>query len=337
MFEREVRGRRNFSSLASWSIPCHFGSFFSVSLDIMAGVRSSCCGVLSLRRSSVVCLVLCTCVFPSLLSSIFVSLPGCAEEFFVRNVAAEEATSSSTIATSTGDRSSTDSGAVENLLEQPLPEDQGLDLEGELKAELDRIKTLRDASSTTTTAAPPENVFLDAGKEAGMGVWHAFTAPFRLLKNLVVHPRRTVNTAVASAGVTFGKLGEAARATIQGGEGVGRAWREAGRDLVRAATMHPERERNLEKIAALESARSAHENLVRMRSSAHDQAVADEQLKRMLGYDENRSEEVRKEVEQQRQRFMRYQKMKEEEEARKKEKGGAAVIDVPGHQVAGDR
>ncbi|PHJ25616.1 transmembrane protein [Cystoisospora suis] len=267
------------------------------------------------RRCSSVFFLLSTCVFPFIFPCFFhyPSLSG-RGSFGLLSVKAEEpVTTTTTVAV--------DSSTTEVDLEHYLPEDRDFDLKEELKADLERIKRQRDASSTTTTKAPPQNIVLDAGKEVGMGVWHAFTAPFRLVKNLVVHPRRTISAAAASAGVTFSKLGTAVRASIQGDEGAGRAWREAGRDFVRAATMHPDRERDLHKVAALASAEQAHQNVVHMRSSSHDQAVADERLKHMLGYNESKSEEIRKEVEQQRQRYLRYQDMLRRGQEEKKARG----------------
>ncbi|CBZ49832.1 conserved hypothetical protein [Neospora caninum Liverpool] len=196
-------------------------------------------------------------------------------------------------------------------METLLDEEEMMSTEEELKSELRRIKQYRDMNTTTTTKPPPKNIVVDAGKEAGMGFWNGLLAPFRLARDLVTKPRETVNFANASTALTMSKLRDAAVATVKW-ENVGRHWREFFRDLVRAATMHPGRQRELERVARLEKANIPKEVLYASESAREE---AERRIQLALRSNESKREEELREIQKQKERYEKYKKMKEQESA----------------------
>ncbi|PFH31805.1 hypothetical protein BESB_022970 [Besnoitia besnoiti] len=197
-------------------------------------------------------------------------------------------------------------------LESFLREDDELAGNEELQQELSRVKMYFNLYTTTTTKPPPQNIVLDAGKEISMGVWNGLLAPFRLFKNLLTKPTTTMEAAAMSGGMTMSKLGHALRATVSSEESSGRHWRELGRDLVRAATMHPERQRELERLSRIHKAQMLQAGIYRTDA---EQEEADRRLKIAMGYDEKKKAEALREYGKQKERYLKYQKLREQEAA----------------------
>ncbi|KEP62451.1 UNVERIFIED_CONTAM: hypothetical protein HHA_208550 [Hammondia hammondi] len=187
-----------------------------------------------------------------------------------------------------------------------LDEKDEVSVEEELKADLERIKHHREMNTTTTTKPPPKNVILDAGKEVGMGFWNGLLAPFRLAKDLVKRPGQTVDMARASTSMTTSKLENALAATIKW-ENAGHHWRELFRDMIRASTLHPGRQKEVERLARLKKAQMS-QDLLQVSEGANQQA--ERRVQFALRAEESRREEERREFQKQKERYKNIQQLR---------------------------